>query len=211
MNKVLSGILAVGVVASLAAGAHAQGSTAATTTTKVVKPISVKIGGLWFGNSDTKDAIGSSTISLGIGYDFMKTKAENPVVLQGYLDYFLSKDGTVNVANVTQETKMDYAYGVGVAARYQLVKATDTASVFPYAGLGLGVYGSKFKSSTTTDNGEGGLSVVDDSGTKTGLGGKIFIGAEMKQGFLGELEYNWMPDNGPIKPSGFGLRVGYRF
>ena len=117
----------------------------------------------------------------------------------------------MSAGNVTQETKMDFAYGVGVAARYQLVKATDTASVFPYAGLGLGVYGSKFKSTTSTDNGEGGVSVSEDSNTKTGLGGKIFIGAEMKQGFLGELEYNWMPDNGPIKPSGFGLRVGYRF
>jgi hypothetical protein len=211
MNKVLSGILAVGVVASLAAGAHAQGAQ------KVDKPISIKIGGLFF-TGDAKDLIGSSTISLGVGYDFLKTKAENPVVVQAYLDYFLSKDGddtrsvgggesltTGRQVTVTTNTKMDYAVGIGAAARYQLVRATDTASVFPYAGVGLGIYNLKVKTSSSP------AQSTDDSETKTGLGGKVFLGAEFKQGFLAEIEYNLIPKAAELNPSGFGVRIGYRF
>ena len=48
------------------------------------------------------------------------------------------------------------------------------------------------------------------------VGGKIGAGVEFKQGFLGEIEYDLLPQvdmngGGKIKPSGFGARVGYRF
>jgi hypothetical protein len=206
MNKWISGVLVAGLLAGLTTSANAQG-TAPGGAMKVDKPFSVKIGGLFFSNSDTKDALGNSTLSLGVGYDFLKTASENPLIVQGYIDYFLPKDGTVTLGGISQETKLENMFGVGVSARYQLVRATDTASFFPYAGIGLGVYSSRVKQNTSG----GEQTPTSTSDTKTGLGGKLFLGAELKQGFIGELEYNWIPSNGPVKPSGFGARIGYRF
>jgi hypothetical protein len=212
MNKMLSGILAAGIVAGLTTGANAQDAGGAM---KVAKPFSVKLGGLFFGDGDTKDAIGSSTLSIGLGYDFLKTKAENPVVVQGYIDYFAPKSKTTTIAvpdgdggftNVSSEGKLDYSIGIGVAARYQLVRATETSSFFPYAGVGLGIYRTKV--SVSGFNGESNFS---ESNTSTGLGGKLFLGAELKQGFFGELEYNYLPKVEDAKFSGFGARIGYRF
>jgi hypothetical protein len=202
MNKWISGVLVAGLVAGLTASAHAQDAGGSM---KVAKPFSVKIGGIFFSDGDVKDAIGNSTITLGVGYDFLKTKAENPVVLQGYLDFLLPKERTdsfdTGEGTLERESKLNHSIGVGVAARYQLVRATETTSVFPYAGLGLGIYNSKMTSSFDGDS---------DSSTKTGLGGKIFVGAELKQGFIGEIEYNFIPGDGG-NLNGFGARIGYRF
>jgi opacity protein-like surface antigen len=203
MNKMLSGILAAGIVAGLTTGANAQDAGGAM---KVAKPFSVKLGGLFFGDGDTKDAIGSSTLSIGLGYDFLKTKAENPVVVQGYVDYFAPKSKTRSIGDVRSEGKLDYSIGLGVAARYQLVRATETSSFFPYAGVGLGIYRTKVSVS-----GFDGESNFSESNTSTGLGGKLFLGAELKQGFFGELEYNYLPKVEDAKFSGFGARIGYRF
>lgn len=202
MNKLISGVLVAGLVAGLTASAHAQDAGGAM---KVAKPFSVKIGGIFFSDGDVKDAIGNSTISLGVGYDFLKTKAENPLIAQAYLDFLLPKERTFRVSDgegsFEAKSKLNHSIGVGVAARYQLVRATETTSVFPYAGLGLGVYNSKVSSSF-----DGG----SDSSTKTGIGGKLFVGAELKQGFIGEIEYNFIPGDGG-NLNGFGARIGYRF
>ena len=39
----------------------------------------------------------------------------------------------------------------------------------------------------------------------------VKAGAEFKQGFFGEIEYNLIPKAAELNPSGFGVRIGYRF
>jgi opacity protein-like surface antigen len=206
-KKMLAALAIAGVLAS---GAYAQESSAVT---KVQKPFSVKIGGAFFNDGDTKDAIGNSTFTVGLGYDFLKTKATNPIIVQGYLDYFApkSRERSVTAGGVTNtiESKLEYAFGLGVAGRYAFI-TEPTANFVPYAGLGLGFYSLKVKTDVSSVGGSSPFSNAE-SNTKNGLGGKIFAGVEIKQGIFGELEYNFLPKVEDADLSSFGARIGYRF
>ena len=108
---------------------------------------------------------------------------------------------------------LDSAFGVGVAGRYIFMNK-PTTSFMPYGFAGLGVYSVKVKGEGSVNN-DGTITSFSDSKSATGLGGKIGLGIELKQGFLGEVEYDFLPnvdDNGTTaKLSGLGVRVGYRF
>lgn len=192
-----------GICAGLTGSAHAQ---APATTTTVTKPFTVKLGGLF-----PKD--GDATLSVGLGYDFLKTKSDNPLLLQGYVDYFSSSSDDVNGPNGARiKNKFEYGVGVGVAARYMFIQATPKQTVAPYGFLGLGVYSVKGKNEVTTPiQFDQSTTVASRSKTKTGLGGKVGVGAELKSGVFGEVEYNFLPEVNDIKASGLGVRVGYRF
>jgi hypothetical protein len=207
MNRLFSRILlaglSVGISVGLATGANAQ---TPSTTTKVSKPFSVKLGSLVYTKSSTKDAIGDNPVFFGVGYDFLKTASDHPVIVQGFFDFYLPKERTVTTGSISTKTKLESMFGVGVTARYQLIKTTETSRSFPYVGLGLGFYSSKVKQ--TIEEPE----FLDSSSkTKGGLGGKIFVGGNLRDGYIGEVEYNWLPSNGPVNLSGLAVRVGYKF
>jgi opacity protein-like surface antigen len=193
------------IVASLVvAGTVASGASAQENTMKVQKPFSVKIGGIFFSNGDTKDFLGDSTYTVGLGYDFLKTKATNPIILQAYVDYLGRKTRRISISESSIESKLDYALGLGVAARYQFFDG-QSMGFTPYGFLGLGFYTARGSGNVAFGgNSEGG------SSTESGVGGKIGLGAEIKQGIFGELEYNFI-DIGDVNLSGFGARLGYRF
>lgn len=209
-KKMLAALAIAGVLAS---GAYAQGS--ATDTMKVQKPFSVKIGGAFFTDSGTKDAIGNSTFTVGLGYDFLKTASTSPIIVQGYIDYFSPKSNTesVTVNGVTNsiESKMESTFGIGVAGRYAFIN-TPTANIVPYAGLGIGFYSAKGKvERTISGSGSTPGTSESESKTKSSLGGKIFAGVETKQGIFGEIDYNILPKVEDLNFNNFGVRVGYRF
>ena len=86
------------------------------------------------------------------------------------------------------------------------------SQVAPYAGLALGYASVKVKRERTfesTANEQ--TTTTSESKTGSGIGAKLFLGAELKQGIYGELEYDWLPKALDVNPSGFGLRIGYRF
>lgn len=210
-KKMLAALAIAGVFAS---GAYAQG----TDTMPVQKPFSVKIGGAFFTDSDTKDAIGNSTFTVGLGYDFTKTNATMPIILQGYIDYFAPKS---NERSVTAQgntgfirQELEYAFGVGVAGRYAFI-TEPTANVVPYAGLGLGYYSVKVRYEETVTSGAEQIASDSVSPSKSGLGGKIFAGVETKQGIFGEIDFSFLPEvelkSLSYKTSNLGLRIGYRF
>jgi hypothetical protein len=191
------------ILAALAiTGVFASGAYAQTDTMPVQKPFSVKLGAAFFTDSDTKDRVGNSTFSVGLGYDITKTNATMPIILQAYVDYFAPKSKERTISAVTQEIKMESAFGVGVAGRYAFIKEPK-ANLVPYAGAGLGFYSVKRKVEVTGS--------PTNSKTKSGLGGKVFGGVELKEGFFGEVDFNFLPKVEEDNFSNFGLRIGYRF
>jgi hypothetical protein len=202
----IAALAVAGLCAGLTGRANAQ---APATTTEVTKPFTVKLGALFLADKDA----GDTALTLGIGYDFLKTKSTNPLILQGYLDYIAGTEKSTTVGNVTAKAQLEYGIGVGVAARYKLMQENAGSAGFsPYGFLGLGVYSVKVKGEVRTGaTGSIPASTVSGSDTKTGLGGKLGLGAEMKSGIFGELEYNFLPSLEGYNPSGFGARIGYRF
>lgn len=122
-----------------------------------------------------------SRTALGIGYDFTKSAATNPTVYGIYVDYAGKKIAGVNTSLT----------GVGVSGRFYLESAN--ASGKPYGLVGLGSY--TFKSGASQSK----------------LGGKLGIGYELNNGFLGEIDYTTTQKIGGKDPGGTNLRIGYRF
>jgi hypothetical protein len=183
--------------------AHAQSPAGPQ---KIDKPFSVRLGSNSFGDSGTRKTIGSSTSVIGLGYDFYRTSGDMPITLQGYADYYTPQDKTVTDAGVRTKTKLSSLFGIGVTARYPLTRTVESSRVFPYVGAGLGYYSSKVR----RESDEGG-SVTTGARTEGGVGARLFAGGTLRGGYIGEIEYAWLPSNGPVKPSGFAVRAGYRF
>ncbi|GAB4466450.1 MAG: hypothetical protein OHK0029_37790 [Armatimonadaceae bacterium] len=192
VNTILASLVVAGV---LATGAQAQD------TMKVQKPFSIKVGGIFFGDGDTKDAIGNSTVTVGLGYDFLKTRSTNPVIFQGYVDYLAPRSRTMGDGDGGSiRSELDYVFGFGVNARYAFLQQPSIGFI-PYGFAGIGFYTGR---ASVSGNG------IDESDTENGFGGKLGLGAELKEGIFGELEYNFI-DLGDANLNGFGARIGYRF
>lgn len=119
--------------------------------------------------------------SLGVGYDFMKTTATNPTVYGVYLDYNSKKTGTVTTSLL----------GVGVSGRFYLESANEAGK--PYATVGIGSY------------------TLRAGASQSKLGGKLGIGYELNNGFLGEIDYTTTQKIGGRDAGGTNIRIGYRF
>lgn len=122
-----------------------------------------------------------SRTAFGVGYDFMKSSATNPTVYGVFLDFNSKK-----TAGVTTSLT-----GIGVSGRFYLESANAAGK--PYATAGLGSY--TFKSGTSQSK----------------LGGKVGIGYELNNGFLGELDYTTAQKIRGNDPGGINFRIGYRF
>jgi hypothetical protein len=189
-KTLLAGALVAGISTGLATTASAQtkAGTTADETVKVLKPFRIKVGAFFPTDGDAKDALGSTFISYGVSYDFLKTQAANPLIISAYVDgYNKSKSG--NRLN---------SIGVGPELRYYFNPVVATPTRF-YAGAGIGAYFLNAKA----DNG--------DSENKTKFGGKVFGGLEFGPGFFGEVDYTFISKVEDFNPSGIDLQVGYRF
>ncbi|WP_395094135.1 hypothetical protein [Armatimonas sp.] len=119
--------------------------------------------------------------AIGVGYDFMKTAATNPTVYGVFLDYNSKK-----VAGVTTSLT-----GVGISGRFYLESANAAGK--PYATLGVGSYTLKAGTSQSK------------------IGGKLGIGYELNNGWLGELSSTMIQKIGGKDPGGVTFGIGYRF
>ena len=199
MKSLKKALLATLLVAGITVAAHAQAPT--VPTAKATKPIAIKLGVI-LPSGDAKDIFGSAAFYVGATYDLGKTKMESPVLYGPYIDAaFGSKSQSIGSVSVKGEGSF---VGVGGQARYLFTP--PTSAVHFYGGAGLGVYFDHVKGRISVA-GEGG----SESKNKTTLGGKVFVGAEFAQGFLGELMYHFPGSVEGVNLNTFGLAVGYRF
>ena len=230
MVRACKACVIVGVLAGLFAAAGT--AHAAVDTKPVQKPFGIRIGYMLTSvNSTVFPGNNSRSFSLkpfnvGLSYDISKPKATNPAIFGVYADWFAerSNDQTFGGGDeVLKATSKVSAFGIGGNARFLFGSAN--AAWAPYAGVGVGGYSVRARIHTfdydpTIPLDQQTPIELSKSKTEVGVGGKLLMGIQEKSGFLGEVEYEFLPSanvasstakylNGKL--SGLNLRVGYRF
>ena len=182
-------ILALGVAMLAPLGS----ARAADDTLKVEKPIRVLAGIFNATNGTSK-----SRTAIGVGYDFTKSTATNPSVYGVYLDYNSKKTSGLT-SSLT---------GIGVSGRFYLESANAAGK--PYALVGIGSYSLKGQISSTAQASSRATATTTTT-TTSKLGGKLGIGYELNNGFLGEIDYTTTQKIGGKDAGGTNIRIGYRF
>jgi hypothetical protein len=167
-------------------------SLAADDTMKVEKPIRV-LAGIFSSTNGTN----KQRTAIGVGYDLNKTSATNPTVYGIYLDYNSKKSNGLTTSLT----------GIGVSGRFYLESANAAGK--PYATVGIGSYSLKASSATT--NGSSSRATATTTSTASKLGGKLGIGYELNNGWLGEVDYTTTQKIGGQDAGGTNIRIGYRF
>lgn len=168
---------------------------AADDTLKVEKPIRVLAGIFSASNGTNKQRT-----AFGLGYDISKSTATNPSIYGVFLDYNSKKSGGVTTSLT----------GVGVSGRFYLDSANAAGK--SYALAGVGSFSLKMPTGTSaaaSSRAEG--TTTSGSTTASKLGGKLGIGYELNNGFLGEVDYTMIQKISGTDPGGINIRVGYRF
>ncbi len=127
-------------------------------TKDVEKPIRVLVGAYMPSNKAVKSATGKNWTSLGVSYDFGKTKSDKPWIYSLFVDNATKKKGTVS-STLT---------GFGLSGRYLF--STPNASSHTYLTAGVGSYRLKSGASSQSK-----------------VGFKLGGGYELSNGFFGEL------------------------
>ena len=183
----------------------AQAQPAKGAMVKVERPFRVKIGGFFPTNRVTKSEVGKNFFSFGATWDFAKNPGPVPVFYSVFFDNAgktSNTDVTPPGATGSVEVGTERGYsGLGVALRNYLVPEGSPYNF--YVGGGLGIY--QFRSRTPQLEGN---NFRSKSKTNTRFGGKFFTGAEMPQGYFGELDYTLPGDS---TGNGVTLAIGYRF
>ncbi len=183
----------------LATSGAAQAQTAGAQGPFPNRPYRIKFGGYMPRSSRTRDAIGYSFPSFGLGYDFKRSFFVLPVTFEGYVDYF---DRVKNTGNYGRSQAR--VLGGGVTAKYNL--DPESTNYRPYFGLGVGLYTAYVKQEVN-----GGRATQ----RRTTLGGKLVLGAETRGALFGEIDYNFVPHPSifgtDVSLSGFQARIGARF
>lgn len=193
VRTAVAALFATALMTTLTGAARAQSSS-------IREPFRIKVGGFLPYDTDTKDALGTNFLSLGVGYDLKKTYGFLPTVVEAYFDWYKRPKNTIDFGRVEA-----FVFGGGLAARFLITENDRTYT--PYFGAGVGLYSAN----VSQDTGSG-----SDSAQRITVGGKFLIGAELKKHpFFGELEYNFLPHpsifGSDVALSGYQLRVGYRF
>jgi hypothetical protein len=147
----------------------------------VEKPFRVSVGVYSPSSSGMRNAVGSSLPLLSLSYDLSKTASEKPLMYSAYFDYGQNRKNGTN----------NSLTAFGVSAR-TLSRAPITSGRY-FVGGGVGSYTVK----------------VGDSNSK--IGGKVFAGYEMNNGFFGEATYHVINKIHGTDPSGLSISVGKRF
>jgi Outer membrane protein beta-barrel domain len=169
--------------------APVSSALAADDAMKVEKPIRI-LAGIFSASEGTS----KQRTAIGVGYDFMKTSASNPTVYGVFVDYNSKKSGGLTTSMT----------GIGVSGRFYLDSANAAGK--SYALVGFGSFSLKSQARTTV-----GTSTTITSNTTSKLGGKVGFGYELNNGFLLEADYNIIQKINSVDPSGFNIRLGYRF
>jgi|GEM_PF-3327691 len=166
------------------------------------KPFAIRIGGFLPYDSDTKNALGTNFLSVGLGYDLKWFDAFLPGKIELYTDYYKRPKNTANFGRVEGTS-----WGVGLASRFYFLERGWS----PYFGAGIGLYNSFASQQLPSTTG----TPLYDSARRISIGGKFTIGAELKSGFFGEADYNFLPHpsifGSDLAMSGWTIRAGYRF
>jgi len=159
------------------------GSTAQAQTTILTseKPFRVSIGTYNPTSGATRTAMGSTLPMLSLSYDAGKSTAERPTILGVYFDY------AQNNRNGTTNSVAAF----GVSARY-LSRAPVTHGRY-FIGGGIGSYSVKMGNSNSK------------------IGGKIFGGYELNDGYFGEVTYHMINKVHGNDPSALAFAIGRRF
>ncbi len=194
-GNVAAVLIAVGGALLTSAGASAQTAAPApapatnpSLMAPVQKPLSIKPD-LFFPISGHVERIGGDTqFSAGLDYALAKPQNRSPIILSIYFDH---EGGACNAGHTD-------VYGLGIAAR-SYFNFPLTASVLPYAGVGVGVYDEDLKPSD------------QNSENKVNTAAKVFLGTEFKRDVFLEANYQFTPIVGGINTRGPGVQTGYRF
>ena len=165
----------------IAFGMVASTAQAQTTMLTSEKPFRASIGTYNPTSGATRTAMGSSLPMISLSYDAGKSTAEKPTIYGVYFDY------AQNNRNGTNNSVTAF----GVSARY-LSRAPVTSGRY-FAGAGIGSYSVK----------------IGNSNSK--IGGKLFGGYELNNGYFGEVTYHMINKVHGNDPSALAFSVGRRF
>ena len=184
----------IGVLLCGAGGAKAQNPF----KTLPNKPVRLMVGGYFPAYRGARDALGQNFISFGASLDIAPKTRTTQFIYSAYFDYF---DRVKYNQNGRNEAVVG---GGGILARYRLVP--QPIGLDPYVGAGVGIYNARLKQNTSGNN---------VTKTKTSLGGKFLVGAELPTHIFGEVEYDFVPrperNGSRNKLNGYQARIGYRF
>lgn len=188
VRRTLPGILALSLLVW-------AGAAQAQSLQPVQHPLSIKIGALFPTNSSASDNSGNAQIDAGLDYAFGKTgSVANPALPSIYLDYF---GGSRNGGHVDT-----VALGVAIREYANTPSGNNRQAVSPYLGFGLGGYFTDIKNTR---------GFFTRSGSNLNFGGKIMGGVEFSGNYFVEANYQFVPSNHGVNPSGLGIQVGGRF
>lgn len=161
------------------------------------RPVRLMVGGYFPAYQGARDALGQQFISFGASLDVAPRTPYSQFVYSAYFDYFDV------VKHTTAGRNEAVLRGGGVVTRYHFTP--KPLGFDPYVGAGVGLYNVRLKQ-------DYGSSVVK---TKTSLGGKFLVGAELPSHVFGEIEYDFLPrperNGSKNKLNGYQARIGYRF
>jgi hypothetical protein len=142
--------------------------------------LAIRLGAL-FPTTNNAQAFGGTTQFLGgLDYTLSATRSKSPSSTGLYFDY---QSGTQHLGYV-------HAGGLGLQFR----------TMWPaYVGAGLGIYNTAVR----TPSGE-------RSGNSTGGGGKVFLGYELGNRAMVQVDYHIVPTTLGVNPNGLGLEFGFR-
>ncbi len=145
------------------------------------KPFRVAIGTYNPMGSTIRQSMGGTLPMLSLSYDATKSTADKPMIYGAYFDYAQNRRSGTN-NSVT---------AFGVSARY-LSQAPVTSSRY-FIGGGIGSYDVKV------------------GGSNSKIGGKVFGGYELNNGYFGELTYHIINKIHGDDPSAVAIAIGRRF
>lgn len=147
----------------------------------------IKLGIFNPSGSNGKTYMGSTVFSAGLDYTPPGIPGvQRPTI---YGDY---EGGTKNGGHVD-------TIGLGVATKWSPPVVGQLTKITPYAGIGVGGYWLNITNGATSQ-----------SGKSITVGGKVFAGLNFDK-YLIEANYQLLPSEHGVNPSGFGVQVGMQF
>lgn len=162
-------------------GTAVSGSQAQDVLLSAEKPFRVAVGTYNPMGSTIRGAMGATLPMISLSYDAGKSTSEKPMIYGVYFDFAQNRHSGTN-NSVT---------AFGVSARY-LSRAPLTNGRY-FVGGGVGSYDVKMGSSNSK------------------VGGKVFGGYELNNGYFGEATYHVINKIHGDDPSAVAIAVGRRF
>lgn len=145
------------------------------------KPFRIAIGTYNPMGSSIRQAMGATLPMLSLSYDAGKSTAEKPMVYGVYFDFAQNRHAGTNTSMTA----------LGFSARY--LSRAPLSKARSFVGAGIGSYNIK----------------IGDSNSK--VGGKLFGGYELNNGYYAEVAYHIINKVHGDDPSAAAISIGRRF